>query len=658
MSALNEAVRRRVLVVDDNREIHDDYRRVLRPAETPAAFQDAKALLFGAAAAATPAAGAAAPSFELETSLRGEEAVEKASAARIADQPYLVAFVDMRMAPGWDGVQTIEKLWQVDPRVQVVICTAYSDAGIEEITQRLGASDRLLFLRKPFDSSEILQLARTLSEKWIAEQAARARVDELEQAVLSRTREIEHAMLHDRLTGLPNRALIHARIEACIQRRKRKPDFNFGLLFIDFDRFKYINDSLGHEVGDQLLVEISGRLTAGLRPVDAVSRSSTPSRIGGDEFLVLLEDLAEEADAAAVAQRLLTSISEPYILNDQQLQVTASIGIATSRQAYACAADVIRDADTAMYRAKQAGRARYAMFDDVMHAQVSRRMALEQALRRAIRDSALDVHYQPIIDLPLGSVAGYEALLRWSTPDGAVVPTPEVIEIAEETGLIQPLTLIVLRMACEQLKRWQSAAHGAVPPTIAVNLSRRQLIDQELRHKVAEVVRESGIRPGTLILEITESAALPDEPGAISVLAELREMGVWLHLDDFGVGYSSLSCLYRLPISAIKIDREFIARVFERAEHRTVLDAIVRIAHAFGYKIVAEGVETTEQLELVRTLGIDYAQGYLFGRPATAADLAILSPQAGPVDAFERLFHGGPPAQPGPPAEQPLSADC
>ncbi len=635
MSAAPPSVRR-VLVVDDNPAIHADVNKILRPSRAPESYQRAKALVLGGPASPEPSPR---PVFDVESAHQGQDGLALANQACGQDQPFMVAFVDMRMPPGWDGLTTIRRLWEADPRLQVVVCTAYSDQSLNEVGGQLGPSDKLVILKKPFDTAEVLQLAATLSEKWIAERAAEVRVDQLERAVEERTAEIQHALLHDRLTGLPNRLLMHGRLEACIARRQRDPNQRFALLYLDFDRFKIINDSLGHEVGDDLLVAIADRLRNCLRRSDGLCRTGTASRIGGDEFLILLDSLVRDSDAALVAQRLLSILGEPYVVGEHTLHVTTSIGIAASAQDYREPGDMIRDADTAMYRAKAAGQGRYEMFDAQMHRQVTARMALEQGLRQAIRDCTPDLHYQPIVRLADGQVCAFEALLRWSHPQQGPVPAAELVSLAEDTGLIQPLSLLLLRKACAQLRDWQTRYGAARPLSMSVNLSRRQLIDPDLVSKIAEIVQASGIQPGSLALEITESTALSDGEHACEIFRALRELGIWLHLDDFGTGYSSLSCLYRIPLSGLKIDRSFIQNVCARPAHRVVLESIVRIARAFDLQIIAEGIETTEQFAMVRELGIDHAQGYLFGRPMPAASVpALLGEDTGTHAMFAAAF--------------------
>ena len=606
----------RVLVIDDQAEIHESFRKILAARDRAPSLLLAKAALFGSAATAAPAR----PSFDLHFALQGQEGARAVEAARRTGTPFQVAFVDMRMPPGWDGLTTIRELWKLDPALQVVICTAYSDVPLEAVTQEFGANSRLLILKKPFDVPEILQLATTLCEKWRAEREASAKLDELEQRVQQRTQEIEHAMLHDRLTDLPNRTLLLERLDACLARYRRDPSRRYAVLFLDFDGFKLVNDAFGHEVGDLVLIEIARRLSESLRSTDLVSSGGTPSRLGGDEFVVLLEDLRETRDAAHVAERLLEALAVPFTVGEHELVVGASIGITTSEGAYESAADAIRDADTAMYRAKAAARGRYVLFDKVMHEAVMKRLELERALRLAIRDQALHQHYQPIIRIADGALIGFEALVRWHDPRFGDVPATDLITVAEETGLIQSLGLLMFEVACRQLRVWQERHPIARELKMSVNLSRRQLLAADFTERILKTLRETGVAATSLILEITESSVFHDLEGAATVLRRLRDLGAEIHLDDFGSGYSSLSHLSRLPLTAMKLDRSLLVQASGPTGQVRAFAAVLDLARAYGISLVAEGVETEDQLALLRRLEVDHAQGYLLGRPLSAED--------------------------------------
>jgi diguanylate cyclase (GGDEF)-like protein len=528
----------------------------------------------------------------------------------------------MRMPPGWDGLQTIQRLWEADPQLEVVICTAYSDYSWEEILQKLGMTDRLLILKKPFDPAEVSQLAASLSEKWTLKKQAAMKLAEMERMVQERTNDLAHAAMHDKLTGLPNRALLRDRLTQAIERRKRNPDFNFALLFLDFDRFKLVNDSLGHTVGDKLLVAIADRLSKSLRSTDSVGRpdSSLPARLGGDEFVILAEDLTSERDAATLAERLLAVLAQPYELNGHSIVSTASIGITTSALGYDNSDDVVRDADTAMYHAKANGKARYVMFNRQMHEEIRRRLELETDLRLAIERGEMVLDYQPIVTLNTGSLHGFEALVRWQHPQRGRIMPNDFIPCCEETGLIVPLGYWVLTEACRQLKSWQDRFRHHADLVMSVNMSARQLLAPGLSTRVAQIIAESKVRPSSVILEITETAMIRNAETSIPVLRQLRELGVSLHMDDFGTGYSSLSCLHRLPLSGLKIDRSFVNSMTERRDYAAIVHAIVALARNLGITLVAEGIESPEQVAMLQAMDCDTAQGYLFSKPLSVSD--------------------------------------
>ncbi len=607
--------RRRILVIDDNDAIHSDFRKILNRGlgTTAADMADDEAVLFGETAPATPS-----PEFVIDAALQGEEGRVKVAAALKEGDPYLLAFVDMRMPPGWDGVQTIAKLWELDAELHVVICTAYSDYSWEQIVHRLGSTDRMLILKKPFDELEVCQLATALTAKRIVTEQAKLKLAELEQLVQTRTFELKQRSLVDKLTGLPNRELLIDRLTQLLRGVDREPDRKFALLFLDFDRFKVVNDSLGHAVGDLLLIEIARRLASATRDGDTVAQGSTAARLGGDEFVVLLNGLSQYHDAVRVTERLLATLSEPYALNGRTVHATASIGITTSAVGYTSPEAMIRDADTAMYRAKAAGKARYVVFDQQMHLEAVTRLSLENELRDAIGSGQLVVHYQPIISLRTNRIAGVEALVRWRHPERGLIPPLDFIPLAEEIGIIVPLGYEVLTTACRQLADWRQRLPGLAALTMSVNLSRRQVAAADLVDQVARIVAAAGIRPTDLVLEITETAIMEDADAAVRVLEELGRMGIELHMDDFGSGHSSLSCLHRFPIRGLKIDRSFVSCVRERADYAAVVKAVISLTHNLNMQFVAEGVETAEQVSKLREMGCDRVQGYYFAKAMDA----------------------------------------
>src|SRR6266508_7146 len=417
---------------------------------------------------------------------------------------------------------------------------------------------------------------------------------------------------HDALTGLPNRALFQDRLEHALRQRGQ----TVGLLFVDLDHFKVVNDSLGHDAGDQLLCDVAQRLAGCLRDGD------TLARLGGDEFTVLMPGIADVQVAEAVASRIESRLEPPFELPGQSVFVTASIGIATGDALQDRSEALLRDADAAMYEAKAHGRARHAMFDPTMHTRAVTRLAIETDLRRAIDNHQLELHYQPIKWLDGDQIVGVEALVRWRRPDGTLVPPGEFIPVAEETGLIRPIGRWVLHEACRQLARWRSDLPQAAGLAISVNVSARQLQDASIVEDVESALRETGLDPGSLILELTESAVVETFEGASATLQKLRWMSVQLAMDDFGTGYSSLSSLSRLPLDILKIDQSFVARIDQDAEGRAIVYAIVSLATALGVRVTGEGIETASQLSTLIELDCNHGQGFLLGRPAPPDELA------------------------------------
>jgi diguanylate cyclase (GGDEF)-like protein/PAS domain S-box-containing protein len=457
------------------------------------------------------------------------------------------------------------------------------------------------------------------------------------QDITDRKRDQEqllHDAFHDALTGLPNRALFMDHVKMAIQRSRRSGDRLFAALFLDLDRFKIINDSLGHMVGDQLLVGIAHRLEACLRPGDTVAR------LGGDEFTILLEDLSGNEDAIEVARRVQEAVTQPFNIGGHEVFTTASIGIALSTTGYERAEDLLRDADTAMYRAKMQGKKRHVVFDKAMHDRAMELLQLETDLRRAIQRREFFLNYQPIVSLETGKVSSFEALVRWRHPERGLVMPGEFISVAEETGLIIPLGQWVLGEACRQMREWQKHYLIDKDVTMSVNLSSRQFSQADLIEQISSALRETGLPSSNLKLEITESMVMENFDTAIQMLTQLRNLGVGLSIDDFGTGYSSLSYLHRFPIDTLKIDRSFVTQMTDNTENAEIVRTIVTLARSLGMNVIAEGVETRAQLTQLRDLGCDFGQGYLFskavGAPA-ALDLALKSDFASLIEAREDM---------------------
>jgi diguanylate cyclase (GGDEF)-like protein/PAS domain S-box-containing protein len=445
--------------------------------------------------------------------------------------------------------------------------------------------------------------------------------------------ELRTAARTDKLTGLPNRALFHDRLEQAVLRAQRLRDYRFALLFLDIDRFKLINDSLGHDVGDLLLQEISRRLRTAVRASDSLTglvQDHTTARLGGDEFVVLLDAVGRPDDAAIVARRLLDVLAQPYQLREHDVYSSASIGIVTSDAAALSADQLLRDADTAMYEAKLAGKGRYAVFSPPMRDRVRNRLNLENDLRKALEDRQFSLVYEPIASLLTGQIERFEVLVRWHHPQRGAVSPAEFIPVAEETGLILPLGEWVLRTACTQFARWIADLGDDAPPSLSVNLARSQLLLPSLPDTIRQILDQTGVPPSRLHLEVTESEVMKDVATATRTLQAIKAIGVKIDMDDFGTGYSSLACLHQFPLDVIKIDRSFTANIERGRDFAALVHAVADLARNLNIQVVAEGVETVDQAVILQSLDCEFGQGYYFGKPLPAEKVAQLRGHVGP----------------------------
>lgn len=459
---------------------------------------------------------------------------------------------------------------------------------------------------------------------------------------------LAHQAFHDGLTGLPNRALFLDRLQRSITHSRRHSDFKFAVLFIDIDEFKVFNDSLGHAAGDTLLGQVAQRLTASLRGVDTVSRprltgdenvyisESTLARPGGDEFTILIEELHDPSDAIRVAERIQQRVAIPFDSNGQQIVLSVSVGIAFSSGGAAEAQDVLRDAEIAMYRAKSTGKARYEVFDRAMHAGAIKRLQLETDLRTALELKQFRVYYQPIVSLRSNQIVGFETLSRWQRPEGLIMPG-EFIAVADETGIILPINQQLLYEACRQLRSWHAMFPCDPPLTLNVNITPKQFAQPDLASQIGKILQETALDPSAVNLEITETIAMADADRSAAVLSELKALGVRLDIDDFGTGYSSLSRLQHFPVDRLKIDRSFISRMDTDVETREIIRIIIMLAHGLGLKVVAEGVETQVQADMLNDLNCELAQGYLYSRPVPSETIDQLLSNRRPPDIPARL---------------------
>jgi diguanylate cyclase (GGDEF)-like protein/PAS domain S-box-containing protein len=855
----------RLLIVDDNETIHDDLKKILLPRKIDLLLADDEALLFGVA-------NEPGVVFEIDSAFQGQEGLECVLKARDSGQPYALAFVDVRMPPGWDGIETIGHLWKADPNLQIVICTAHSDYNWRDISERLGMSDKFVVLKKPFDIIEVTQLAYALTAKWTSTKQARLRMEELDQLVDERTmalfeaneqtrlltvalkaaansvcisdpkgtilwtnpafsatlgysaeevvganvrilrsglhdecfyrnmwevidsgkvwrgeiisrrkngtnilqemtiapvtseqgkvthfiainqditerknaenalraaeekyrtifedavigifqalpdgqmlntntafarmhgyetpeeviasslgkgnplivrseqfeewkrkleeegvvrgaeievqckdgsrkwvtvsiravydsegkvilhegtveditkrklaqQQVDYLAYYDALTGLPNRMLLHDRLNNALSAAARRGS-SVAVLFLDLDRFKIINDSLGHSFGDLLLQQVAKRLTNEVRQHDTVAR------VGGDEFLIILTDVQSVAEVDAIADRVVKSLTGEFVIREHTLNVTCSLGVSLFPNHGYDGESLIKNADAAMYHAKEQGCNIHCFFTDEISAVVMERLNLENSIRMAIEKGEFFLRYQPQINIANGNIIGLEALIRWQHPERGLVMPDKFIRIAENCGLITSLGEWVLKTACNQLREWQERGVSVVP--IAVNVSAMQFRQSGFRELIKQVLQDTGLAPELIELELTESLLLSNADVMFDVLQDLKEMGLKLVIDDFGTGYSSLSYLRQFPVSKLKIDRSFIRDVTENPDDAAITTAIISLSKGLNLKVIAEGVETEQQLSFLKTHQCDEYQGYLFGRPMNAEDVESL----------------------------------
>ncbi len=531
--------------------------------------------------------------------------------------------------PEMDGYEICQhlKTSKITADIPIIFISALEDVFDKVKAFKAGGVDYII---KPFEFSEVLvrvqnQLALRTAKLQVLklnaqlEQTVKERTWELETALEKLQREITYRnelqnklidiALHDPLTRLPNRVLFIKRLEKALQRAKQEPDYEFAVLFLDGDRFKVVNDSLGHFVGDELLIAMAQRLRNTISPCDILAR------FGGDEFAILLENLTDRNMAIEVAENILQQLSLVFQLSQNEVFINVSIGINWGNTNYQTAEYLLRDADTAMYRAKALGRSRYHVFDPQMHQEAIRLLELENDLRRAIERQEFVIYYQPIVSLSTDKIIGFEALLRWQHPTKGLIHPTEFIPLAEEIGLIHYINIWVLQSACHQLSLWRN--HSTVPEnlTMSVNLCAQFFANLKTIEIVDEIISKTYINPACLALEITESIIMENSDIVKLILPKLKERKIKLIMDDFGTGYSSLSYLHRFPLDGLKIDKSFVKRMQANQEVMGLVPAMIGIAHSMGIKAIAEGVETKDQLTQLRNLNCDFAQGYLISRP-------------------------------------------
>ena len=622
-----------VLVVDDEVAVRDAYRDTLSPkAPSGAASEMAnlRAQLFGAKGGAAGKPATATPAatirFEPQFAASAREAVDLVAMNLERGVRFATVFLDMRMPPGENGLWAAEHIRLLDPEVDIVICSAFSDVKPETVVERVPPADRVFFLQKPFHPYEVRQLALALGTK----RNAQAHVHQL--------------AYFDALTGLANRANFRESVGKDL-RREALPDGGAAVLFIDLDHFKRINDTLGHRAGDSLLREVATRLSGAVRITDTVvhaapgSHESMLARQGGDEFIVYLADVSTAAEAQVVARRMLERLNRPVEVDGHELMVGASIGIALWPEHGATIDELLKHADIAMYCAKRDRGERVVVYDRAMSDATNRRLAIESGLRQAIPGGALTVSYQPIVEQMGQGICSMEALVRWNCPGiGAIAPT-EFLPVAEESGLMWDVGEFVLRRACADAVSWLK--EGLPLARVAVNVAPSQLLRPEFPGLVASVLKDTGLSPHHLEIEITEEALSGDETGAERAVRELKALEVLIAIDDFGAGYSSLGRLKNMAVDRLKIDRQFISQIANNGRDAALSRAIIDMATALGMNVTAEGVEFAEQIQKLQPRSKVEMQGFLFSKPLPENDAAAFLRRLHENTTVQRMVVGG-----------------
>jgi diguanylate cyclase (GGDEF)-like protein len=600
----------RILIADDEEPVLDAYRAVFsdnRPSASASALHDLKAKLFSGSGSEKPLSekpGSDVDLFNAHYCRDAEQAVQAVRRAVADGTPFAVAFLDMRMPPGEDGVWAATHIRECDPEVDIVIATAFSDTDPRQITAQVPPEEKLFYVQKPFHPHEVRQMALALGRsKWSVE---------------NRFRQLAH---YDSLTGLPNRTLFLDRMNQTITSARRH-NRKAGVLFIDLDNFKRINDSLGHSFGDEILKITADRLRHCARACDAVMgplREVSAARLGGDEFTILLSEIDAAQNCTIVAQRILQAFVEPMRLHNDEVIMTPSIGIATFPDDGEDVQTLLKNADLAMYFAKHSGPNSFEYHQDSMNATTLQRITLEKNLRQAIARDEFTLHYQPQTDMITGVLKGAEALLRWDNEELGSVPPAEFVPVAEQCGLILAIGEWVLRTACLQAKAWRD--RGVKLPRIGVNVSAKQFYQQNFPLVVERVLEDTQLEPHVLEIEITESLLMENTDRAIATMHGLRALGVQIALDDFGTGYSSLSRLKEFPIDCLKIDHSFVRDISTDANDQAIASAVLAMAGSLNMRVVAEGVETSAQFDFLKLKQCNEMQGYLICRPLPAEKL-------------------------------------
>lgn len=619
-----DATNFKIIVIDDNPQIHQDFIQILKT-ESSFELDKLKAEIFGAS---TSEIKSGLPSFQIDVASQGQEGVARIKQALQAGSPYSLAFVDIRMPPGWDGIETIKRIWELDKNIQIVICTAYSDYSWEETVAHLGKTDNLLILKKPFDNVSVRQLAYALTRKWKLAADSRDYTASLQEQVAERTQALEYQATHDSLTGLMNRVKLLDKLRAVIK-SSQDDKSSFVVLFIDLDRFKLINDSLSHGAGDKILIEATKRLQRALHVED------TLARLGGDEFVILITNIIKQNDLVEKINNILETFKEPFHINDRLITLTASIGAAQYPKDGNTVDVLLRNADVAMYRAKAQKGNTFQIYSDEMSMESLAELDQEMELRQAIANEEFFLVFQPQINLQSNKIEAVEALIRWNHPDKGVLLPIDFIPVAEETGLIVPICEWVMRKACQQNKLWQTM--GYTPIRMAVNVTAQQFKQGNLVETIDRILKETKLEPKYLEIELTENVILSDCE-VMKTVSELKKLGVILAVDDFGTGYSSLSYLRKIPLDRLKIDSSYIQHIKTVSDDEVIIKAVIAMAHNLNLEVLAEGVETIDQLNFLRENKCKEVQGFYFSKPLNENEIENYFKEGTDASKIEKLI--------------------
>ena len=605
----------RVLVVDDDALLIGEYLKCLgadfEPDAATTTLGDLEKVLFGES---TDERGAAV--FDVQSRTQGEAAVDAVADAVRMGNPFAIVFLDIRMPPGIDGIEAAKRIRKIDPNINIVLVTGSLSPEPENLGSEIPPADKVFFFKKPFHTVECRQLAAALCGKWHSDRALRRANEILEQRVADRTRELRTLAYFDPVTGLPNRLSLTMELQVMMD-EDRVRERRTAIVLIDIDRFSFLNETIGYDSGTELIVAIGRRLVQVLADEYGIANAIV-GRFGADEFACVLPGMESDKQSQEMAEAIKSTVEEPFLIEARDIYLKAAVGVASYPDHGSDANQVFRCAESALHRSMRRIDNTIVYYHGAMKARAKDKFNLQAELRHAIECGEIISYYQPQIALPSGRLAGAEALARWTRPDGSIVPPSSFVPLSEEMGISDLLFEGVMRHVLETLSRWQDAGGWDVP--ISVNLSAHQLRNNNLVGLVQSMITEQNMRKSLLNLELTENVLLEDLTLARPVLDGLSELGVGIHIDDFGTGYSSLSYLAELPVQTLKIDQSFIRKLTESSTNERIVQAIIALGKAMELDVVAEGVETREQLDLVSRFGADLAQGFLISEPLPEED--------------------------------------